>query len=87
MALFHLHVFQPDVVAQDEEGVELPNLDAARQEAVRGARSIMCEELGTGSLSLDCHIDIEDSSGQVLATVLFREAIALTGLDYMKHVA
>lgn len=79
MPLFHLHIHQCGRLALDEEGLELPNLVAARDQAIAGARAIMCEELARGQLNLGCYIKIEDSYGQVLATVPFRETITFEG--------
>lgn len=80
MSLLHMHIHHCGMLARDEEGLELPNLETARREAVAGARSIMVDELRKGQLCLACHIEIEDSDGRLLATVPFREAVTLTGL-------
>lgn len=81
MSLFYMHIHHCDVVARDEEGLDLPDLQAARREAIAGARSIMGEELAKGRLCLGSHIEIEDGDGRLLATVPFRDAVMLTGLE------
>ena len=74
---FHLHI---DVDARDEEGKEFPDLDAARRFALQQARFTLAENIKDfGRLNLDHRIDIEDKQGNVLATVHFREAVAITG--------
>lgn len=80
MSLFHMHIHHCGMLARDEEGLELLDLEAARREAVAGARSIMADELMNGRVCLGCRIEIEDSNGRLLATVPFREAVTLTGL-------
>ena len=39
---FHLY---DDVIAHDEEGVELPNVAAARLKALIGARDVIAEQV------------------------------------------
>lgn len=79
MPVFYLHIYYRDMAARDEEGLELASLEAARSEAIAGARGIMRDELRNGRLSLGSRIEIEDSSGRMLATVPFREAITVSG--------
>ncbi len=78
MPVFCLHIYHRDMSARDEEGLELASLEAARNEAIAGARGIMRDDLRNGRLSLGSRIEIEDSSGRVLATVPFREAITVS---------
>jgi hypothetical protein len=75
---FHLH--ECGTVVIDEEGVELDSLADARVRAIREARSIMSSEAAAGKLCLSCHIRVEDAQGETLMTVLFREALKVTGL-------
>ena len=60
---------------EDPEGIELPDLDAAYQEAIRGARSIMAEQVNKGRLLLTGRIEIKDQSGRIALFVSFREAV------------
>jgi hypothetical protein len=72
---FHMH---DDVVTLDEGGMELPDLAAAKYEAVRGARSMMAEELMAGRpIKLFHRIEIADDDGKVLAAIPFREVITV----------
>jgi hypothetical protein len=74
---FHLH---NDVDARDEEGKDLPNLEAARQLALHQARFTLAENIkDSGRLNLDHRIDIEDKQGDVLSTVHFRDVVTITG--------
>ena len=74
MPRYFLNVYD-DVVAVDEEGVELPNLAAARLQAVRGARDLMTEQVRHGYLVLSHWIDVVDEQGEKVLTVTFRDAI------------
>ena len=78
MPRFFFHVYD-DMVARDEEGVELPDAAAAKREAVRGARSLACEQVVNGRLHLGHRVEVEDSSGAHVATIAFRDIIAVDG--------
>ena len=68
-----------DVGAADEDGLELPNVEVARWEALRGARSLAAEQVMLGRLNLSHSVEVADETGAVIATVTFRDAIALQG--------
>ena len=63
----------------DEEGRELPDLDAAREFALEGARELVCADIKKGWLNLDHHIDVADEAGAVLFRLTFREAFTIRG--------
>lgn len=71
---FHLH---NGAVARDEEGLELPDLDAARQEAIKAARELMGEDIKAGLLRLGHRIEIRDADGAEVLVVPFAEAIMI----------
>jgi hypothetical protein len=72
---FYFHLYN-DINVPDEEGVDLPDLDAARAQAVRDARVTFAEMAkDEGRVVLHHRIDIEDEQGAVLATVHFGEAV------------
>lgn len=77
MTRYFFNIFN-DADVIDEEGIELPSLAAARNEAIRGARSMMADHLKAGKpITLRHRIDIADASGKVLATIPFRELITI----------
>ena len=78
MPLFYFHVFN-DEITIDEEGIELPDLDAARAFAIRSARSLVCDSVQKGHLNLDHRIEIADESDARKMTVTFREAVVIEG--------
>lgn len=70
---FHLH---NDVDAPDPDGLDLDNLDEARDFALRQARFTAAETIKeAGHFIGDHRIDIEDENGTVLDTVYFRDAV------------
>jgi hypothetical protein len=78
MPRFYFHLYN-DLVAMDEEGRDFPDLDAARAMAVCEAREMMSETVMAGRITLDHRIDVADETGKVLATVMFRDAVAIDG--------
>jgi hypothetical protein len=63
----------------DEEGVELPDDEAARDLALRSARELMGEDIGRSVLDFDSFIEIE-SEGRHLCTLTFKDGVDLKGL-------
>jgi hypothetical protein len=76
MALFFLNVHD-GITATDPEGVELPDLQAAREEAIAGIRTIVAQEVMIGKVPIDQHIVITDENGQYLDTVSFEDAVTI----------
>lgn len=78
MSLFYFHVCNGHGLIEDEEGQELPDLEAARAVATRGARDIMAGEMRHGTLDLSSFIEIEDMDHQLVYTLGFEDAVDLT---------
>ncbi|MEA3003250.1 MAG: hypothetical protein QOH81_2038 [Sphingomonadales bacterium] len=78
MPRFYFHVFN-DVVAMDEEGIELPDLATAREQAMDAAREMVCEAINKGHLNLDYRIEVTDEGGETLTIVSYRDAFTMTG--------
>jgi len=77
MTRYCLHVHCDNYVAEDEEGLDLPSVEAAKGEAVKGIRSILCDELMRGMLDLKGHIEVADETGSVVETIKFEEAVQI----------
>jgi hypothetical protein len=78
VARYFFHLYN-DADVMDDEGVDLPDLDAARANAVKEAREIMAETVAEGRINFSHRIDIADESGAVLAAVTFAEAVRIEG--------
>ena len=74
MPRYFVNVYD-DIVAQDEEGMELPNEAAARLQALVGARELIAEQVKHGYLVRAHWIDIVDDQGTVLFSQTFGEAV------------
>jgi hypothetical protein len=69
---FNIH---NDVDTCDEEGKDLPDLDAAITYAIAGARSLAAEAVTEGRLIGHHRIEIVDSAGELVRSVRFDEAV------------
>jgi hypothetical protein len=66
MPRFYFHLLN-DIDASDDEGVELPDMEAARAETAKDPGKVM----------LHHRIDIENEEGAVLDTVHFGDAVTV----------
>ena len=84
MPHYYLHVCC-DQDARDEEGVVRPDLDAAKTEAIMGAREIVAAQVMAGKpVDLTHRVLIADDSGAVLDAVAFQDVLIVrdSGPDY-----
>jgi hypothetical protein len=72
---FHIHNSLGFI--EDEEGRDLPGIEQARNEAVKGIRSIIGAEVESGVIDLRGRIDICDEAGGVLMTLPFEETVEI----------
>ena len=73
---FHLY---DDMAVVDEEGVELPDVEAARGKALHDARAMACAEVLEGRLNLSHRIEVADEAGSVLLTLEFGDTVEVEG--------
>ena len=73
MPRFFFHVRDRHLTIFDNEGSELPDLDAAMSEAAVAARSIVADSQQRGLIEPDRWFEIVDEAGTVLAKVRFRD--------------
>jgi hypothetical protein len=69
---FFLHIGELDT---DPEGSELPDLNAARREAMLGAREMLAEWILHGKEDIATRIIITDAHSKVLAVVQIRDLL------------
>jgi hypothetical protein len=75
--LFYFHVRNGLGFTRDEEGKELPDVEAARDVALRGARSLIAADVAEGRLDLRGAIEVTDGDGGRLFDMPFDEAVIL----------
>ena len=72
---FDLH---NDVDARDDEGHELPNLKAAKLQALKEARGMIgATLLETGEVDLSHSIRLRDEGGTVIGLIAFDDAVTI----------
>jgi len=69
MPRFFLHLCDGADRLLDPDGIELPDVEAAKVHALRSARDTLSNELRQGRLDLRHHIDVEDAEGRVIYTL------------------
>jgi hypothetical protein len=74
MPRFHFHVREFGRLLDDPEGIDLPSLAAAHNEAVKAAREIMCEKLMSGKNPVHSRFEISDDAGNLVLVVAFADA-------------
>ncbi|MBB5717019.1 DUF6894 family protein [Sphingomonas aerophila] len=72
---FHLRDHVHSII--DPDGVELPDLSAARQKTLGAARDVLSADIKTGLLDLRFRIDVEDEDGQIVHSLPFAQAFAV----------
>jgi hypothetical protein len=77
MPRFYFHVCDGNGFTEDEEGLELPSVPAARAKAINGLRDLLAGELRRGALNMAWFIEIEDENRQLVMTVPFSEAVTI----------
>lgn len=75
MPRFYLHVSDGKLFAEDGDGLELHDVEAARREAIAGLRCVMAEELKRGQVNLAAYVEVEDENRQLVMTVPFLDAV------------
>jgi hypothetical protein len=76
MPRFFFHLYD-DRVALDPKGRELPSVARAKEVAVRDARALASAEVREGHLGLNHRIEVTDANDGPVATVHFKDVIAI----------
>lgn len=75
MPRYFLHHMIDDSRLEDHEGHDLADLSLAEREAVLSVRAVQGNRLISGKPLLKGAIEITDEDGQLLATVLYLDAV------------
>jgi len=75
MPVFHLNIREGGVLRLDFEGQNFPSLEAARMEAVAGAREILADHIISGAPVTAASIEITDVGGTVLDSILMSNVV------------
>jgi hypothetical protein len=78
MPRYYFHLTTGGEVLSDDDGSDLIDVDAAREEGLKAAREILSQSLvAGGQLDLTQQIDVADEAGRTLLTIPFRTAVRL----------
>ena len=75
MAMFYFHIQIGDDLVEDLEGIDLPDLGAAREEAFEAARGILVEAVKAGGDWADRAFVIADEQGSRLMSMPMTDAL------------
>ena len=75
MPTFFFHLREPNAFVHDDEGLHLPDAEAARALAVREAREMAGADAKTGRLCLACAIEVADEAGHLVCSVSFADVV------------
>lgn len=76
MPLYFFDEITGVAVIEDDLGVELPDLEAARSEATKAAREQIAESAKAGFDALDWQFVVRDERRRLMFKLPFREALA-----------
>jgi hypothetical protein len=74
---FYFDLCNGNGFTEDEEGQDLPDVGAARAQAISGARDIMAGEVKQGMLDLSSFIEVKGERRERIFTLGFDEALEL----------
>ena len=75
--IFYFHLHDRFGAVPDPDARELDSLEVARAQALKGARSIICEDVRDGIVDLTGRIDVYDGAGKLILSLPFNEAVEL----------
>ena len=75
MPRYFFHIVDDQGRCSDEEGSELPDLDAAKKECEASARQILIEDIKTYQQVDSRRIEVANSSGEVLEVCHLKDLV------------
>ena len=75
MTRYFFHIVDDDGRSSDEEGLELPNLEAAKKECEVSARQLLTETAKLNQEVDNRRIEVTDSSGEVLKVCRLKDLL------------
>jgi hypothetical protein len=75
MPRYYFHIRSDDDTARDDEGTDLPDLDAARELALATARELLGNAIKEGKDVVPNTIMIADAFGREVASVPMRDVV------------
>lgn len=76
MPRYFFHLYN-HIECTDDEGAELPDVEAVRARAIESARETMAHDVKRGEVRLSHRIEVADEAGQRVLTLRFGEAVKI----------
>ncbi len=77
MPRFFFHLYN-SVTVHDDDGKELPNIEAAKAEATHACRELMAEDVRSeGQITLSHRIEIHSDDGETKLVLPFRACVEI----------
>ena len=77
MPHYYFHVAREGSRLQDEEGLKLPDAEAAWYQGVRNALEVIHAQFGTGTVAPGQRFEVEDEHGEPVWALPFEEVVGL----------
>jgi hypothetical protein len=74
MPLYYFHIHGPNGTTVDEEGSDLADMAAVREEALTAVREIVADSIRRGDGRDGREMRVADDTGKLVLTVPFRDA-------------
>jgi hypothetical protein len=74
MPRYYLHIHGPDGTLEDNEGSELADMEAVREEAIEAVREIVANRVRRGRGASGRELRVADDTGKLVLAIPFREA-------------
>ena len=78
MPRYYMHSCNGHGFTEDQEGIDLPDREAAMRKAVEAARDVMADDVRSGLLDLTSFIEVEDEQHKLMFTLTFMEAVTIS---------
>ena len=86
MPRYHFHVSLEGTLLRDPHGRQLPDADAAWEQARTAAVDLMQTDFGQPVNGARCHFEVTDETGGIVLEFPFTEAMAINTLPQRRRV-
>lgn len=77
MAKFYFHLRDQTDEVLDPEGIDCANANVVAIKAMAAARDVISNDAKDGSIDLRYRVDVENTSGEIVHTIEFEDAVAI----------
>jgi hypothetical protein len=85
MPIYFLHLTEEQQVIADTEGIQLPDVAAVEQAAIRSARDLIAEAVRMGDRNYKGRLDAKNEHGTQVLTLRFDCTVQIDVVRAMNH--